>query len=115
MSDDQNLEEEKTIPYVVGMKNGGPYDEESFYAGYQLGIIKLTLDSLLVLSITRTATVVPVKLLPEIDIMAMALGWSIETEPLENACDEYVDDHVQATFNVMTVKEDIEELGDYNG
>jgi hypothetical protein len=68
------------MPFVVVKEHGGPFDAESFSAGYECGNIMRMLDQVppevpaLVLTV-RTANV------PQIDMFAMHHGWLAAAVP----------------------------------
>lgn len=71
---DQDVE----IPFVVCSQHGGPYDDESFGSGVLYGFINADMqrDAAVVVS-----HVVPTALVPQLDLLAMAYGLEMFTEP----------------------------------
>lgn len=83
MGDDSggSVEYGLVMPFVVCRTNGGPYDDQSFVAGYQVAAI----DSALVVAAAIGASVIPVAqcvyrpLLPQLDLVGMRHGYRMRS------------------------------------
>lgn len=73
---DSDAEYGLVMPFVVVASVGGPYDDESFAAGWQLGSLDYNLaDPARYLPLVVT---VPVPCIPQVDLIAMRHGCRTE-------------------------------------
>lgn len=83
MSNHEDPEYEMIMPLVVCKTNGGPYDDLSFVVGMRYAEIVLALQTLPVFGVIECVTMVENGLVPQLDLLAMHYGWSLETTPCE--------------------------------
>jgi hypothetical protein len=74
MSGDYELE----MPFKVCQSQGGPYEDEPFVAGYQAGRLAGRLDAAAAIGANHLVEVVYVDLLPQIDLIAMRAGYTMD-------------------------------------
>jgi hypothetical protein len=91
MSDNED-EYSLVMPFVVCASQGGPFDDDSFVAGFTAGTIDSTLRALNIAAQVRWY--VPSPLVPQMELIAMHRGWQMVSEPWE----EYPDDWTLVTF-----------------
>ncbi len=65
------------IPFVACKSHGGPYDDDSFVAGYQAGEVGRTLALHAVSNGTRATFTVRTDLLRQVELAAMSHGFPI--------------------------------------
>jgi hypothetical protein len=82
-------------PFVVVASEGGPYDDVAFVAGARYGQLaeKLTNEHPVEFSTYEYPALVP-----QLDLLAMRLGYVLTVEPWEDHPDEWV----RATFRLAT-------------
>lgn len=73
------------IPFVACKSQGGPYDDQSFVAGYQAGRIDAALTSLKPVGGTELRATIRTDLTRQIDLIAMHHGFSMTLLPCEEA------------------------------
>lgn len=73
------------MPFVVCKSQGGPYDDQCFVAGYELGFI----DALLTSKISLLERYLRTDSLPLVDLLAMRHGYSIASKPWDEHPDEW--------------------------
>lgn len=80
MSDDEHESEYRLLmPFVVVQSVGGPYDDASYVAGWNLGY----LDARLQFSPRQPVEVtINTSNRPQVDLVAMKHGYTLDTEPL---------------------------------
>ena len=83
---DDDCEMQLAYPFVVCQSQGGPYPDDAFVAGVQLGQLIGELKHSR--PIYHEATVMPA-LVPQIDLVAMHEGYSMTSEPWEAAPDDW--------------------------
>lgn len=85
MSEDQPEDAyELVMPFVACASNGGPYDDDAFTAGYVAGGLDKTLGAIAALEGHGMVGVsVRTNLLPQLDLIAMRHGFTVETEAIE--------------------------------
>ena len=66
------------MPFVVCKSQGGPYEDDSFVAGYHLGVLDHRLESLKG-SYGSIEQYVLEEYLPQIDLLAMRHGFTMHT------------------------------------
>lgn len=75
MSDDADYS--LVMPFVVCRSQGGPYDDQSFVAGWEMG----ALDALLANFPTRRfGRTVRTASMPQVELIAMRYGYTVEAE-----------------------------------
>jgi len=74
------------MPFVVCQSQGGPYEDEAFVAGFTCAFIEALMTHPLGSTIQRP---VPPALLPQLDLIAMRHGWTMSSEPWDEAPDEW--------------------------
>ena len=74
--DDDIVEAELLMPFVVCESKGGPYHDDSFCAGYHLGRIDAQMEAGLI----GATDVITIRLpsVPQLDLIAMRHGLAIE-------------------------------------
>lgn len=70
------------VPFIVCATNGGPYDDGPYCAGYEAGTIAVVLASLPP-EITQAERTVRTDNLPQIDLIAMQHGWTVNAATTE--------------------------------
>jgi hypothetical protein len=90
---------ELVMPFVACRSNGGPFDDSAFVAGAEFEAIHRDLRALVGLTTLVPVTVrlqkyVDPRLLPQLDLVAMRCGFTMQSEPW----DEYPDEWHLATF-----------------
>lgn len=91
-------EYEMVMPFVTVTSKGGPHDDESYVAGYAMGV----LDAQILVASTINATVtrdIPVSSRPQADLIAMRYGYVTDVK----GTDEFPD------WVVMTFKPGVTE------
>jgi len=78
MSDDDEVEYGLVMPFVACVSKGGPYDDESFVAGYQAALISGQLRMGSGIGAKRFETMAYSELAEQIDLIAMQWGYSVE-------------------------------------
>lgn len=66
-------------PFVVCASHGGPYDDNAFVAGVQLGRIDQALETATVLGVDRLSFTVFTTLVHQLELVGMARGFPIVT------------------------------------
>lgn len=79
MSENGETEFGWIMPFVVCQTNGGPYEDEAFIAGARFA----KWDMLLKFQPTMHQEYEPAALVPQLDLLAMHLGYKMTTEPWE--------------------------------
>lgn len=74
------------MPFVVVTSKGGPYDDNAFTAGYECGSIDQLLASP---DIVDHTAMVHSGSVPQLDLIAMDRGFTMEKEPWEEHPDEW--------------------------
>lgn len=76
-----------TMPFLVCVSEGGPYDDESFAAGWSCAVINEALQHP---GVAWSGTV-PKALLPQLDLIAMHRGYRlVQNDEIEDMPDEYI-------------------------
>jgi len=72
------------MPFVVCASNGGPYDDGPYCAGWEAGVLDVVLATAALGNRIHELTR-PVRTgnVPQLDLVAMQHGWTMETEPTE--------------------------------
>lgn len=73
------------MPFVVCKSEGGPYDDDSFTAGYECGL----LDHLLSHGPISYQCYIRVGNVPQADLIAMRHGFTMSSEPWEDCPEEW--------------------------
>lgn len=79
---DQERDYSLVMPFVVCASKGGPFDDESFVAGYECGIFAEQLKSRSP-SVTSISTTVHSGNVPQLDLLAMREGWRMTAKESE--------------------------------
>lgn len=89
MSDPEEKDPESewglVMPFVVCASKGGPYDDDSFVAGYEAGRLSVLLESLATCGGSGALFIVRTGLLPQYDLMAMRYGFILVSAPCPGA------------------------------
>lgn len=80
----------RVLPFVALQANSGPYDDASFVAGMRLQMIW---DGLRTRNISDLELFVETALLPQLELLALHLGYELSSEP-----DEVVQGRSKARF-----------------
>lgn len=78
---------DRPIPIVVCRSNGGPFDDVSFVAGYQAGMIDAVLD--LAHPCHLNVALVPEALVMQLDLIAMSHGYVVADQVEMGVIDEF--------------------------
>lgn len=83
MSDSQDFS--LVMPFIVCATNGGPYDDAAFVAGARFEVLRKQAESgeLIIRSYE------PTQLVPQLDLVAMRYGYTMDVEPWEEHPDEW--------------------------
>lgn len=87
MSDDNTFEEDGVeyglvMPFVVVKSKGGPYDDDSFVAGWRAGVIDKQLEAHDSPAVDGESPIsVETALLPQLDLIAMSHGYHMKFVP----------------------------------
>lgn len=71
------------MPFVVCKSQGGPYDDDAYVAGWEAKTISIQLDGLANITGATMVAVVHIENQPQIDLIAMKHGWTVEFEPFD--------------------------------
>lgn len=71
------VEYELLMPFIVCASQGGPYDDEAFAAGFQLGRIYSDADAGAVMGVAPGPYTVPSACVAQVDLIAMKHGFTI--------------------------------------
>lgn len=82
MSDEQRYE--FFMPFVTTTDAGGPHDPASYIAGFETGALDARLKMLAAIPVVEWRTVLHRENLPQVDLIAMAHGYAITEEPVED-------------------------------
>jgi hypothetical protein len=82
MSDDELDKPEEEgygllYPFTVVTSKGGPYDDDAFVAGVQVGRIDMGLEVARVTGAVRYRVMAPTDLVKQLDLVGMARGWPV--------------------------------------
>lgn len=99
MSDEEPTEAEGVeyglvMPFVVCASKGGPYEDQAFVAGVQFG----GLWTLAQAGLTPILAMVYKELIPQIDLLAMNFGYTLDTRDH----DEWIGIHLSKTVSTET-------------
>ena len=86
MSEHEECELSLVMPFVACRSNGGPHDDDAFTAGFECGRLYalLSVDHPLTFETTvRTDSV------PQVDLIAMRYGYTVESVPWEDNPDAW--------------------------
>jgi hypothetical protein len=81
MSDEENAEYEPVMPFVAVASNGGPYDDQAYTAGYEMGV----LDEALKWQPPTHSVTIRTDNAGQADLLAMRHGYRCTTTPSEDA------------------------------
>jgi hypothetical protein len=85
--DDQDKRLDLVMPFVVCKSNGGPFDDEAFVAGCNFSKIEAFLRIMVLFGVTDFTEWVDPKLIPQLDLLAMNLGFKLDTAKVSEVCD----------------------------
>lgn len=94
-SESEDAEYGLVMPFVVCASQGGPYEDQSFVAGWECGALDAKLagvadvGGVTIVRHVRTASV------PQLDLIAMRYGFKVTAEPWDEHPDEW--SHVTIT------------------
>ena len=77
------------MPLICCEDHGGPYHAPSFVAGARYAQVNNALRTIRPLGIATYAIYVEPELIPQLDLLAMHEGWTLKSEPWEDAPDEW--------------------------
>lgn len=80
---------ELLIPFVACRSNGGAYDDDSFTAGVQFGMIFVEAGMLTRKTGSTKQWHVRTQLVPQMDLVAMVYGLEMTSEPWEHQPNEW--------------------------
>lgn len=75
---------ELVMPFVACVSNGGPYDDESFTAGWELGAIDMALNVMAPLGATFARWIKP-GMVEQLDLIAMKHGRRVAMGDLDDS------------------------------
>ena len=81
---------ELVMPFVVCASQGGPHDDQAFVAGYRLGRLNRDLELAALIDAQPGPVAVPPGDMPQVDLIAMRHGYTVQAEPWKQAPDEWV-------------------------
>lgn len=76
---DDETEYALVMPFVVCQSEGGPYEDQAFTAGWELGVLAERLSTLAAKPGVVHIATVRTPSLPQVDLLAMKEGWTLET------------------------------------
>lgn len=79
---DEGHEMELVLPFVATESHGGPYQDESFVAGYATAQLDLVLQLAAGALVTSLEAMVRVALVPQLDLIGMRWGYTTSAEPI---------------------------------
>lgn len=74
---------ELVMPFVVTTSHGGPYEDVAFVAGYEAGRMDARLAAVAAAEGHSLTATVHTGLLPQLDLIAMRHGFTVESEASE--------------------------------
>lgn len=88
---DEEPEMSLVMPFVVCASNGGPYDDQAFVAGVVFAQHQALLEHAHPEDGRTVVTTFPVypALVPQLDLLAMAHGYRLHSEPVPGAAGEW--------------------------
>lgn len=87
-SDDDETGWNLVMPFVVCQSQGGPYDDESFVAGWTLATVDVRLGQCAV-DRRPMSVLMPAPSVPQVELIAMKHGYLTAVEPHEDAPEEW--------------------------
>jgi hypothetical protein len=87
--DHEAAEYELVMPFVACASQGGPHEDQAFVAGYRLGQLDRDLEVAALIGAPSLAIAVPPVDLPQVDLIAMRHGWTVEAVPWVDAPDDW--------------------------
>lgn len=79
MTDDDETGWELVMPFVVCASQGGPYDDEAFVAGFELGRIDRELAIYAALNHASLSFQIRTELVPQLELLAMRERYTLRT------------------------------------
>lgn len=77
---------ELVMPFVAVASTGGPYDDESYSAGWEAGTVDAELRAL-PLSVDQATYTLRADHLAQFDLIAMRHGWTVDVVEIEDCPD----------------------------
>lgn len=71
MNDEDDTEYEMLMPFIACKSQGGPFDDDAFIAGHEIGVLWIRLAAVKVFEALPITATVRRDLLPQVDLMAM--------------------------------------------
>jgi len=68
---------EKVMPFVVCKSQGGPYDDDSFVAGFELGRLDAQLPMYAALGFGSLSRLAHAETLPQVELVTMRYGYRV--------------------------------------
>lgn len=81
---DETIVRHPTMAFPIVKSNGGPFDDVSFGAGWNLGSLSARLSTAASLDMFVYPQILESDLSTQVDLIAMQFGFSMETEPHPN-------------------------------
>jgi len=81
---------ELVMPFRICKSQGGPYDDESFVAGWRLALLDRDLADRAVDRIPMTGVSLRPADMPQVDLIAMKHGYGVASEPWNDAPDDWL-------------------------
>ncbi len=81
---------ELVMPFKVCKTQGGPYDDESFVAGWTLALLDRDLAEAVVDRLPVTGRSLRPAMMPQVDLIAMKHGYGVAAEPWDEAPEEWL-------------------------
>lgn len=100
--DDDSVEYELVMPFVVVTSKGGPYDDEAFAAGWACAEIDQALKAVAPWNATFARTI-RTTVVPQVDLIAMKHGYQLTYD--EDADRERGDGWTLAAFSPLEVSD----------
>jgi hypothetical protein len=70
---------ELVVPFIACQSKGGPYDDDSFVAGFLAGQVDKALTAAAAVGATRFDCTVPTVLVPQLELVGMYRGFPVAT------------------------------------
>lgn len=74
MNDDEGHDLELVMPFVTTVSHGGPHDDDSYCAGWEMGALDIRLNAARHLGLGLPTVTVKRDNLPQLDLIAMKAG-----------------------------------------
>lgn len=79
-----NVHYNLVMPFVVTKDHGGPYDDDSYVAGWEAHAMACFMKDIQLGVPCRIIPMMPVRTanIPQLDLLAMRFGWTLESFPI---------------------------------